>query len=248
VCQIPPAPRDQPSGPRRSLRPHPIDIPVRQLREEELLRLFCHHRDRGDHPRAIELWQELALRNLDRIKQLVAAFRFPGGAPLPPPIQDDAAQEAYLRAVSMGANFRESALGQFRAALRRCVHNSCMDYGRKELRHDKRTAGSLDKTYDDDGEASPYDGAIARHSLEQEALRAEDEADEDRLRESQELVGWAVAQVENDSYRAVLEMTYFEQLSADEIAARLDISADNVYARRSRGVKRLEEILRDHRP
>jgi DNA-directed RNA polymerase specialized sigma24 family protein len=54
--------------------------------------------------------------------------------------------------------------------------------------------------------------------------------------------------VENDNYRAVLEPTYLEGLPGDEIAERLDISPDNVYARRSRGVKQLEEILRDHRP
>jgi DNA-directed RNA polymerase specialized sigma24 family protein len=41
-------------------------------------------------------------------------------------------------------------------------------------------------------------------------------------------------------------MTYLEGLSGDEIAERLNITADNVYARRSRGMKQLEKILRDH--
>ena len=59
---------------------------------------------------------------------------------------------------------------------------------------------------------------------------------------------WAIARVENDSHREVLEMTYLQKLAADEIADRLGISLDNVYARRSRGVKRLEEMLRDPGP
>lgn len=167
---------------------------------------------------------------------------------MPPDDRPDAAQEAFIRVVAMGANFRESALGQFRAALSTTVHNSCMDFGRKELRHDKHAGGSLDERYEGEDEAGPYDSAIARHSREREALQVEEEADEDRRRDSEELVGWGIAQVDNDNYRAVLEMTYLERFSGDEIAARLDITPDNVYARRSRGVKRLEEILREHRP
>src|SRR4051794_2129410 len=226
--------------------PEPIGHPYRHLREDEVLRLFCHHRDRGDLGRARDLWEQLAIQNFDRVAQLVKVFRFPGGDRLPADSVDDAIQVAFLRVIAMGAGFRAAALGQFRAALRQCVNHSCMDFGRKELRHQKRAAGSLDETYPDSDEGSPYDAAIARHSRDREAIEAEDLADEERLLEHTELVAWAIAQIENTNYREVLEMTYLERLAADEIADRLEISPDNVYARRSRGIKQLEKILRDH--
>ena len=42
-------------------------------------------------------------------------------------------------------------------------------------------------------------------------------------------------------------MTYLHQIPAEAIAEQLGISMDNVYARRSRGVKELEKILRARR-
>ncbi|HWM11440.1 MAG TPA: sigma-70 family RNA polymerase sigma factor [Solirubrobacteraceae bacterium] len=215
------------------------------LPDDELITRFCLHRDRGELERARELWEQLALANFDRVSQLVAAHRFPGGGAIARDDLPDATQEAFLRVMAMGASFREAALGQFRAALRSCVSNACLDFGRRQLRHDRHAAGSLDERYDPSGEAGPYDAAIARHSLEREALAAEAAAAGERGAEAHDLLAWAIARVENDSHREVLEMTYFRTLPADEIAGRLGISLDNVYARRSRGLKRLEEVLRD---
>src|SRR4051794_32334357 len=56
---------------------------LQMLRDDELIRRFCEHRDRGDLERARELWEQLAIANFDRVQQLVKAFRFPGGQPLP---------------------------------------------------------------------------------------------------------------------------------------------------------------------
>jgi RNA polymerase sigma factor (sigma-70 family) len=219
---------------------------ARHLRDDHILALFCRHRDQSDLARASDLWELLAIRNADRVRQIVHAFRFPGGQALPHDDREDAAQEAFLRVVAMGASFRGAELGQFRAALVRCVRNACMDYGRKLLRHDQHAAGSLDERFADGEAAGPYDGAIARHSLDRALAAADDLADEERRLEAHDLVAWAVGEVEHDSNREVLELTLFAKLPADEIADRLGISMDNVYARRSRGMKRLEEILRDH--
>lgn len=60
-------------------------------------------------------------------------------------------------------------------------------------------------------------------------------------------MAWGISQVANDNYREVLEMTWIQKLPADEIADQLGISMENVYARRSRGAKELEKILRDPR-
>jgi RNA polymerase sigma factor (sigma-70 family) len=215
------------------------------LREEELFRLFCHQRDRGDADRAATMWRCVALRNFDRIRGVVQSFRFDGSDRIPPHDVDDAVQEAYLRVVAMGHAFAGEALGQFRVALKTCVENACRDFGRKQLRHARRADGSLDERYED-SMSGPYDAAIARQSIELQELRAEAEADEERRHEMSELVAWGIAQVRNDKYREVLELTILEPTASEEIAARLGITLDNVYQRRRRGMTQLEAILRDH--
>jgi RNA polymerase sigma factor (sigma-70 family) len=214
-------------------------------RDEELLQRYADAHDAGDRELAAELWRRLAVNNFDRVKQIVKAFRFTaGGQGLPEHEWGSAATEAYLRVVAMGAGFRGRELGQFQAALFKCVQHACRDYGRRELRHDMHAAGSIDERFEPGAEAGPYDAALAR--LEQERRR--DAADaleaEGRARKAERLVAWAIAQVENDGYRKVLELTWIEPLSAEEAAARLDISVDNVYARRSRGLRELKRILR----
>jgi RNA polymerase sigma factor (sigma-70 family) len=219
--------------------------PVGHLREEELFRLFCRHRDRGDAGRAARMWQHLALRNFDRVRAVVQTFRFNDGSRIPAHDVDDAVQEAYLRVIAMGENFDGTALGQFRVAFKTCVFNSCKDFGRREWRHTKRAAGSLDDHYED-AEASPYDSAIAKQSIAFEELMADIEADEEQLLIMSDLVAWGITQVKNDTYREVLQLTILDPTPSDEVAARLDITLDNVYQRRRRGMTQLEAILRDH--
>jgi DNA-directed RNA polymerase specialized sigma24 family protein len=143
----------------------------------------------------------------------------------------------------MGAGFDGREIGQYRAALVRVVWNTCHDYGRRELRHEKRSR-SHDTTWDDGGEGGPYDAALARYD-EQLRAEAEEAAGAKAGREEAErLARWGIAQVRNDNHRAVLELTWLEKLDAEAIAARLRISVDNVYQRRRRGLIELERILR----
>lgn len=217
--------------------------------DDRLLRRYADARDEGELERAAELWRQLAVNNFDRVKQIVKAFRFSAGGPgLPEPEWGSAASEAYLRVVSMGASFRKREVGQFYAAQYTCVENACKDYGRKELRHQKRAAGSFDQTFDPEGEAGPFDAALAAYDahLREQASDAV-EAERDQL-EAEQLVHWAIGQVGNDNHREVLELTWIHKLSAEAIADQVGISVENVYARRSRGQKELERILRDLRP
>ena len=209
-----------------------------------LLRRYVVARDRGCDAEAAQTWERLTENNFDRVRVLCRGFRFPGGTGLPPDEAGSAASEAYLRVIAMGASFRERELGQFRAAVVRVVHNTCMDFGRKELRHAKHAAGSLDATREPGGEGRPYDAALAAYDAELRA-RADDARREEQSRqEAESLVHWAIGRVRNDNYRAVLELTYVDKLDGAAIAERLAISPENVYQRRRRGVKELERILR----
>jgi len=212
-----------------------------------LLRQFVLARESEDLALAAAIWERLAVNNFDRVKQAVSAFRFsPGGPGIAPDERGSAASEAYLRVVSMGTNFAGREPGQFYAALWTCVENSCRDFGRKELRHGKHAAGSIDQTFDPDGEAGPYDAALAAYDAEQRDLARDAAQTERRTQQAETLIAWGIGRISNKNYREVLELTLLQKLPAEEIATTLGISIANVYARRSRGVKALEKILRDH--
>ena len=212
--------------------------------DHRLLSRFVAAHERGDTAEAAQRWEQLAVNNFDRVKQIVKAFQFSPGRRLPADEVGSAASEAYLRVISMGANFRKRETGSYYAALYTCVENACRDYGRKELRHQKRSAGSLDRRFAPGGESGPFDKVLAAYDGDRRR-QAEDalEAERDR-QEAAGLVAWALGQISNDNYREVLEMTYLQQLSAETIAERLDITMANLYQRRHRGLKELEKILR----
>jgi RNA polymerase sigma factor (sigma-70 family) len=216
--------------------------------DELLLRRYADARDAGDLELAGEIWGQLAVNNFDRVKQIVKAFRFsPGGPGIPEHEWGSAASEAYLRVVAMGAGFRRREAGRFYAALVTCVQNSCRDFGRKELRHDRRAAGSIDTTFEPDGATGPFDAALAAYDAHLREQAGDAIEAELRRVEAEDLVGWAIGRVANDSHREVLELTWLDKLPAEDIAGQLGISLDNVYARRSRGGRELERILRDLR-
>lgn len=202
---------------------------------------------RGDRAAADAAWDQLAVNNFDRIKQTVKLFRFSAASKgLPEHEWGSAASEAYLRVRAMGANFRKQELEAYYAALVHTVQHSCRDFGRKEFRHTKRTAGSLDQRFDPDSETGPYDAALASWEAARREKSADAIADELHKLWAENFIAWGISQIKNDNYREVLEMTYIQKLEADEIAKRLGISMDNVYARRSRGLRDLGKILRDH--
>ena len=49
-----------------------------------LLSRYCDARDQGELELARSLWEQLAVNNFDRVKQIVKAFRFSPGGPRPP--------------------------------------------------------------------------------------------------------------------------------------------------------------------
>ena len=213
-----------------------------------LLGKFVDAHERGDLAAASDHWERLAVNNFDRVQNTVKGFRFsPGGPGIPQDEHGSAASEAFLRVMAMSAGFRKRETGRFYAALATCVENACRDFGRKELRHQKRSAGSVDQRFEADGETGPFDAALAAYDADlrrqtEEALEAEA-----ARQDAESLVAWGIAQITNDNYREVLELTYLKKLSGEVIADRLGVSLENVYQRRRRGILELERILREHR-
>ena len=213
-----------------------------------LLGKFVDAHERGDLAAAADAWERLAVNNFDRVKNIVKAFRFsPGGPGLPPDEHGSAASEAFLRVIAMSAGFRKREIGRYYAALVTCVENACRDFGRRELRHQRRSAGSVDQTYEVEGDRGPFDAALAAYDADLRRQAEEAVHAEVGRQEAESLVAWAIARVRNDTYREVLELTYLQQRPAEEIRDRLGISMDNFYQRRSRGQRELERILREHR-
>jgi len=215
--------------------------------DDFFIRRFARARDTGDDEAARQIWEDACLRKFDLVKGLARGHRFPGGQWLPVPDAEDAVTEAMERILKMGENFRGTTGAEFRAAIKRAVWFACMDTGRDVLAHEKHIGGSLDERYDDSAEAGPHDAAVERYLRERADVAADARSDDMQSQRAEELVRWAIAQITNEGYRAVLELTYIDRLSGDEIAARLGVDPNNVYKRRERGLKKLEEILRDHR-
>jgi RNA polymerase sigma factor (sigma-70 family) len=213
-----------------------------------LLGRFVDAHERGDLAAAADCWERLAVNNFDRVQNIVKGFRFsPGGPGLPRDEHGSAASEAFLRVIAMSAGFRKRETGRFYAALTTCVENACRDFGRREFRHTRRSGGSLDQTYEPGGEAGPFDAALAAYDAGMRRQTEEALEEEGERQRAESLVAWGIAQIKNDNYREVLDLTYLQKLSGEEIADRLGISLDNVYQRRRRGILELERILREHR-
>jgi RNA polymerase sigma factor (sigma-70 family) len=216
--------------------------------DDFFIRRFARERDRGNMPAALEIWTELCVRSYDRVRGRVKTFQFPGGSRLPRADHDEATQDAFERVLAMGTNFRGHTGAEFRAALKRACWYACMDYGRELMAEDQHIGGSLDERYADTAEAGRFDSVVEAYLRERADLEALDEAAEESRAAAESLVHWAIGQIDNDNYRIVLELTFIERLSGEEIAERLDITLDNVYQRRKRALAKLEKILRDHRP
>jgi len=215
--------------------------------DDFFIRRFARERDRDDMPVALELWEEACVRKFDFVEGMIRGFRFPGGQPLPPADREDAQTECMTRILDMGHNFRGRSGAEFRAAIKRAVWYGCMDVGREVLSYEEHIGGSLDERFED-GDGGVFDAVVERYLAERQELAADVAEGAEEMAHFAELFDWAIDQVENDNHRVVLELSFRERLNGEEIADRLGISIDNVYQRRSRGVTKVKEILRDHRP
>jgi DNA-directed RNA polymerase sigma subunit (sigma70/sigma32) len=124
------------------------------------------------------------------------------------------------------------SMGELVNACKTLARGICMDVQRREMRA-RGGATSLDAGWDADADERPgqaWEAGEAWQRLE----RAE------RSAEIREFLDWALPEILEDR-RRVLELS-FGGATIPEICAELGISADNAYARRSRGFRDLKKL------
>jgi RNA polymerase sigma factor (sigma-70 family) len=210
------------------------------LKDDELVRLFAHARDKGDRDRAVEIWEEIVTRHFDRVVAMVSAWRYPGSGDR---VQEKDRDEAISLALwkvgkKLVGTFKGTTLPELRAAMKRAVDFACRDTLRRVGAYERHQAGSLDEAAGEDSNLSRYE-----EELSDEGGFDEFERNEER-RSATERVAAALKKVPSEDMRRVLELT-LDGLEVAQIAAQLNTSKDNVYQLRSRGMKKLKEVLGD---
>jgi hypothetical protein len=125
--------------------------------------------------------------------------------------------------------FRGTSVGELVNAAKTLAHGVCVDVQRASVRVRRHEAGSLDAGAED----GPDSAWHAREAARRHAR------DEERA-EAREFVAWALPQLSEDR-RRVLELT-LQGAEVAEIMRELDVSRDNAYQLRSRGLKDLARL------
>jgi RNA polymerase sigma factor (sigma-70 family) len=222
-----------------------LSVPESQygsLTQDELLRIVVITRDkRSQRTKARKAWEMLIALDFDRVRGLVASFRFPGqSVRVHPNDVDDAVQYAFERLVKMLRTFKGTSQGEFRAAMRTCVRFACMDHCRAAMEDEKPIAGSLDEEAKD-SEGKSKGGRFDSDLSHRERDRRQDEESLERALALEKRLVEAIAEL-SERKRIVIEMT-LDGHTTEEIAARLETSHDNVYKLRERALKALHETL-----
>jgi RNA polymerase sigma factor (sigma-70 family) len=178
---------------------------------------------------------ELAMRSYPYIMTRVQRFEHPRAPGVRIPRDDwaDAAQDAWLRARQALLNLRDAAA--FHGVLKTAVHNTCLDWCRRDLRHDKQRGGSIDDTREGaDGDAyGVMDAQLGR-------IAGRGDSVADRVGRADELER-ALARLP-DRQREVVRLTEMGYVSK-EIAEATATSVANVDQMRSRAYRQLRREL-----
>lgn len=212
------------------------DLLARKLRE------YWQARERGDDDLAILLWDDVVVCGYDLMRNKVAVLIATRKVPhLTYSDVDEVAQEAYLRAQGMALTFEQRTPGQAKAALVKTAFNTAMDQVRRQDVHVRRAAGSFDERRDyGEGVASeynPYETKIEGWDVDATGELAEHRMDLDRIHR-------AIERLQNENMRNVLKLTELG-FDSNTIADHLGLKRDNVDQLRSRGVRKLKELLDD---
>jgi RNA polymerase sigma factor (sigma-70 family) len=198
--------------------------------DDEHLRRFLAARNQGDATQMRRWWDELVVDFFDRMENMIyGAHR----GRLDDEEHELAVQLAMTRfATRLVTSFEGSSMGELVNACRTLARGICIDVQRTSMRRRERGERSLDAGWDAQGDrpAPSWESDEAVRRFEQ-GQRGE---------ETREFLTWALPQVKEER-RRVLELT-FHGAEVTEIAAELDITHDNAYQRRSRGLKDLKKL------
>jgi len=209
----------------------------RELDDEALVRMFAKARDRGERDRAAEIWAQIVHNHADRVIAMVSAWSYPGSGDRVQPVDRDEAISRALWKVGrkMVDTFEGDTLPELRAAIRRAVDFACRDTLRHVATYDRHHAGSLDEPASEGSSAGRYDAELADEGGFGELERSDERA------EAAERVGRALAALPERN-RQVLQLS-LDGRTVQEIATALETSENNIHQLRSRGMKKLKEVL-----
>lgn len=198
--------------------------------DDEHLRRFVAARDQGDAVQMRRWWDELVVDFFDRMENMIDAAH---AGRLDDDEHELAVQLAMTRfSTRLITSFRGSSMGELVNACHTLARGICIDVQRTSMRHRGPGDRSLDAGWDAEGDES------APSWESDESLRRFEQ--DQRAEVTREFLAWALPQLKEER-RRVLELT-FHGAEVREIAAELDITHDNAYQRRSRGVKDLKKL------
>jgi RNA polymerase sigma factor (sigma-70 family) len=200
------------------------------LGSEELWRLIViarRSRYQHDRRRGEAAARMLLAREMPRVRALIAAFRSPRSAwvRIDREDRDVVAQLAFIQLLTLIDSFRGDRLVQFYKAIRPCVNFVCLRFLSKEFSAADRMAAPEDEDWSS--------RVVDPH--------AQDETEQLALRDALER---AIDAIPSEDQRQVLRLTFFEGLTSQEIAARLDSRVNTVDQHRRRALG----WLRKNRP
>lgn len=212
--------------------PPGTDSPDVGRHDDEHLRRFVAARGAGDTDAMRVCWEELVITIFDRMDGLVAAAH--KGR-----LNDDEHDQAVSLALSRFTfklihTFEGVSMGELVNATKTLASYICMDVQRASMA--KRTV-SLDHGWgadEDGGSSSAWEAAESQRRFELD----EHTRDMDAFRDE------ALAQLP-PRQREVVDLT-FRGAAIEEICDQLDLTRDNAYQLRSRGLRKLAQRLRDH--
>lgn len=211
------------------------DSPSVGRHDDEHLRRFLVARKGGDADAMRRAWEELVIAFQPRMDALVyLAHR----GQLSDAEHEDAVQRAMTRfTLKLVGTFHGSSMGELVNATKRLCSFAVADVIREAAEY-RRRHHSLDQGWDglpeDDRGAPAWEVDAAREAHE----HAEHEAD------MNEFLAWALPRV-LESRRGVVERTFAGE-TIEEICAALDLTRENAYQRRSRGLKDLGKLLKQY--
>ncbi len=204
--------------------------------DNEHLRRFLLARAAGDATGMRRWWEELVIDFRDRMDGLVMANHKGRLGVLE---HEDAVQRAMTKfSVKLIDSFEGSSMGELVNATKTLCRFVCIDVV-DDAKAYRRRHYTLDDGWDagsaDDDRPSPrWEADAAWEAFARDEREADAEA----------FLAWALPQL-RESYRGVLERTLVGVPLA-EICTEFDLTAENAYQRRSRGIKDLAKLYEQY--